>query len=204
MKTNLWAIVFSIAVILMVSIQGLNENRIGEKDTRIEQLENHIAELNDLEAARIKEVQDNTVTLTSPMDEHVLTSECGIRKDPMGGELEGLHNGIDMVGPSGAKVKAAAPGTIADHWLVPGWHNGVLYKGHPIFGGCIVIDHGGGVFTLYGHLKETEVHIGDEIKRGQVIGIQGSTGISTGEHLHFEVIYDPVVALEYGLRVSTN
>jgi murein DD-endopeptidase MepM/ murein hydrolase activator NlpD len=85
-------------------------------------------------------------------------------------------------------VRAAAAGIVAEHWPAP---NG-FYKGHPIFGGLVVIDHQEGTFTLYGHLSETFVHEGQRVEKGMIIGRQGNTGISTGEHLHFEVIVDPL------------
>ena len=116
--------------------------------------------------------------------------------DPMGGGTEGLHKGIDLAGPVGTPVRAALAGVVADHWLVPGWHYGKEYKGDPIFGGLIVIDHGDGLFSLYGHLSATFVHEDDYIEAGQVIGELGNTGISTGPHLHFKLVVDPLRYLE--------
>jgi murein DD-endopeptidase MepM/ murein hydrolase activator NlpD len=59
----------------------------------------------------------------------------------------------------------------------------------------ILLDHGGGVYTRYGHLAETWVREGAVVEQGQVLGIVGSTGISTGPHLHFEVLIDPAIEL---------
>lgn len=199
MKMEHYCIAVSVLIILGIGIQGLNQNEFEKKDKKIEQLEGHIEGLYSMEAERIVREQEKRIALTSPMQEYVLTSGCGIRKDPMGGGTENLHNGIDMVGPHKAPVKAAAAGTVVDHWLSPGWHDGMLYEGHPVYGCMVVIDHGNGVFTRYGHLKDSFVHIGEEVRRGQVIGIQGNTGISSGEHLHFEVILDPEVALTAGV-----
>jgi len=108
--------------------------------------------------------------------------------DPMGGGTEGLHKGVDLVGPVGAPIVAALAGTVVEHWLTPGEHWGKMYYGHPVFGCLIVIDHGDGLFTLYGHLYESYVHEGWYVEAGQVIGELGNTGISTGPHLHFEVV----------------
>jgi len=195
-KTNLWIIAVSVTVILMVSIQGLNENRIEKKKVEIAQLEEHIEELYIMEAERITKLQEETLTLTPPMRVYVLTSECGIRKDPMGGGTEKVHKGIDIVGPEDATVEAAAIGTVVEAWSAPDGY----YQGDPVYGGKVVIDHGGGVSTLYGHMSKLLVKEGDYVKRGQPIGIQGSTGMSVGDHLHFEVIYDPILALEMGIR----
>jgi murein DD-endopeptidase MepM/ murein hydrolase activator NlpD len=129
------------------------------------------------------------LSLQAPLDEFWVSSHAGYRDDPMGGGEESrLHKGVDLVGPHAAPVHAAAAGIVVEHWPAP---NG-FYKGHPIFGGLVVIDHQEGSFTLYGHLSETFVHEGQRVEKGTIIGRQGNTGISTGEHLHFEVIVDPL------------
>ena len=116
--------------------------------------------------------------------------------DPMGGGTEALHKGVDLAGPVGMPVRAVLAGVVVDHWLVPGWHWGKEYHGHPIMGGYIVIDHGEGLFSCYGHLSATFVHEDNWIEAGQVIGEVGNTGISTGPHLHFELVVDPLRYLE--------
>lgn len=130
-------------------------------------------------------------TFSSPMTKYDVSSKFGFRRHPMGGEEFDMHKGIDMVGPKNASVLAAQDGRVVIHFPPP---NG-YFKGHPIYGGLIIIDHGSGVFTLYGHMKITFVQEGMEIKKGQKIGIQGSTGISTGPHLHYEILFDPTLAL---------
>ncbi|MFY1635991.1 M23 family metallopeptidase [Solwaraspora sp. WMMB335] len=87
-----------------------------------------------------------------------------------------LHAGIDLAMPAGTPVLAAGAGTVQ----VAGW----AYTGYGI---SVVIDHGNGVLTHYAHLSATEVSVGDQVKPGQAIGAEGSTGDSTGPHLHFEV-----------------
>jgi len=131
-----------------------------------------------------------------PLTQVWVSSGCGYRMDPMGGGTEGLHKGVDLVGPIGTPVKAVLAGVVVEHWLVPGWHWGKQYYGHPVFGAMIVIDHGDGIFSLYGHLSETTVHEGWHVEAGQVIGALGDTGITTGPHLHFEVVVDPLRYLE--------
>jgi murein DD-endopeptidase MepM/ murein hydrolase activator NlpD len=136
-----------------------------------------------------------SLELLPPMDSFWISSGSGYRDDPMGGKEESqLHKGLDLVGPHRAPVKAAAAGVIAEHWPAP---NG-YYKGHPIFGGLVVIDHLDGTLTLYGHLSTTYVGEGDRVEAGEIIGRQGNTGISTGEHLHFEVIVNPLIYLSEG------
>jgi murein DD-endopeptidase MepM/ murein hydrolase activator NlpD len=85
------------------------------------------------------------------------------------------HPAIDIGGPYGARVYACAAGTVVDWGRETG------------YGFRIVIDHGNGIRTSYGHLKGTWVHVGDRVSRGQLIGEVGSTGRSTGPHVHLEV-----------------
>jgi len=89
------------------------------------------------------------------------------------------HNGIDIAGPWGAPVVAADSGTVV---LVAWWEYSYGYH--------VVIDHGGGLKTLYGHLSEIDVQAGQTVNKGDLIGREGSTGRSTGPHLHFEVTLD--------------
>jgi murein DD-endopeptidase MepM/ murein hydrolase activator NlpD len=128
----------------------------------------------------------------APLDEYWISSNFGYRTDPMGGNAESqLHKGIDLVGPHHAPVKAAAEGVVVEHWPAP---NG-YYKGHPIYGGLVVIDHLDGTHTLYAHLSRTYVSEGDRVTAGRIIGLQGGSGKATGEHLHFEIIIDPLTVM---------
>jgi len=132
-------------------------------------------------------------TFSSPMEKYSISSKFGFRKHPMGGEEFDMHKGVDMVGPANSPIFAAQNGKVIIHFPPP---NG-YFKGHSIYGGLVIIDHGQGIFTLYAHMKSTFVKEGQEVKRGQKIGIQGSTGRSTGPHLHYEVIFDPTLALNH-------
>lgn len=87
-----------------------------------------------------------------------------------------LHAGIDLAADEGTPIHAAASGTV----LAAGW----AYAGYGI---SVMIDHGGGVQTHYAHQSRTVVRPGQKVKAGQIIGYEGSTGDSTGPHLHFEV-----------------
>ncbi len=125
-----------------------------------------------------------------PLDRYTISSEFGYRKNPMGG-LEGdmrLHKGVDLVGPYNSPVKAVKSGIVVEHWPPP---NG-YFKGHPVYGGLVVIEHSDGIFTLYAHFKDTFVKEGQRVKKGEILGIQGDTGMATGDHLHFEVITNPL------------
>src|SRR5574340_187578 len=129
--------------------------------------------------------------LRPPLATYVISSPVGYRVDPMGGGEGGeeFHRGLDMVGPHNSPILAAGDGVVVEHWPAPGTRTrtGGVFRGHPVFGGMIVIDHGDGVWTLYGHMSSTFVYTGQRVKAGDKIGIQGATGDATGEHLHFEV-----------------
>ena len=104
-----------------------------------------------------------------------ITSSFGHRENPFDGSAIETHKGLDIQGPAGATVKAMAKGKV----IFAGVKGG--------FGNCIVINHGNGFETLYGHLSKILVSAGDRIDIGQPIGNIGSTGRSTGPHLHYEI-----------------
>jgi murein DD-endopeptidase MepM/ murein hydrolase activator NlpD len=99
-----------------------------------------------------------------------------------------FHTGIDLAAPYGTTVWAGAPGVVA-----------AVGSGNTGYGNYVVIEHGGGMSTLYGHLATSLVKVGDHVTQGQPIGLEGSTGASTGPHLHFEVRVNsvPVNPLAY-------
>jgi len=103
-----------------------------------------------------------------------LSSGFGYRNDPVSG-LRTMHAGIDIPGPLGSPVRAAATGIIDYAGRAGG------------YGNMIEIDHGGGLVTRYAHLSRFLVASGARVERGQEIAMMGSTGRSTGSHLHFEV-----------------
>src|SRR2546430_9468324 len=103
--------------------------------------------------------------------------------EPPLGPYRHFHTGIDLSAPLGAPVMAAADGVV-----VAVGHSALGY------GNYIVIAHGGGIATLYGHLLDTSVKVGDRVVRGQMTGLEGSTGLSTGPHVHFELrVNDQVI-----------
>lgn len=103
-----------------------------------------------------------------------VTSAFGIRVDPFTSDRH-MHEGLDIAAGIGTTVHAPAHGTVVFAGL------------HGAYGNVIVIDHGYGVNTRYGHLSEIFVQVGDKVTRGQKIGAIGNTGRSTGPHLHYEV-----------------
>lgn len=103
-----------------------------------------------------------------------ITSEFGWRTHPIFGTAR-FHSGLDIGGDYGMPIYAAAGGTV----IYAGWISG--------YGNAVIIDHGGGVTTLYGHNDSLSVSEGENVAQGQVIAMCGSTGNSTGPHCHFEV-----------------
>ena len=104
-----------------------------------------------------------------------INDEFGPRRNPFGGSASEFHPGLDISGEKGDTVIAPADGVV----MKSGWTGG--------YGNMVEIDHNNGLTTRYGHLSQIEAVVGEEIKRGQKIGKVGSTGRSTGPHLHYEV-----------------
>lgn len=132
--------------------------------------------------------------LEMPVNVMRLSSRFGVRRDPMGGGVR-AHRGIDIPDMVGAPVRAAAGGVV----VFAGWSRG--------YGNLVEIDHGGGNETRYGHLATIAVEVGTLLQRGVVIGSVGSTGHSTGPHLHFEVRQDGMAVdplLRLGIAIATS
>jgi murein DD-endopeptidase MepM/ murein hydrolase activator NlpD len=124
------------------------------------------------------------------------TSGFGVRSDPFLGR-PAMHTGLDFRASMGDPVRATANGKVVS----AGWSGG--------YGRMVEIDHGNGLSTRYGHLSEIHVKIGDQMRIGQVIGAVGSTGRSTGPHLHYETridgeAVDPQKFLRAGVRLSAG
>ncbi len=105
------------------------------------------------------------------------SSSFGYRRDPFYGDYR-MHSGVDLAGPTGEPIIATGDGKIIE----------VRYDFFG-YGNYVMIDHGFGYKTRYAHLSKATVVIGEEVKRGQKIGLMGNTGKSKGSHLHYEVIY---------------
>lgn len=117
-----------------------------------------------------------TSVFSAPLDELNMTSPFGYRSNPLTGEAGELHTGQDFGAGCATPVKAAAGGTVS----FSSWHSGGG-------GNRIVLEHGYGIQTTYNHLADINVQSGQKVARGDTIGRVGSTGASTGCHLHFEV-----------------
>lgn len=103
-----------------------------------------------------------------------ITSGFGMRFHPILGYSR-MHTGVDMTAAYGQEIKAAASGRV------------ILASAYGGYGNAVIIDHGGGMTTLYAHQSQLNVSYGDQVSAGDIIGYVGSTGLSTGPHLHFEV-----------------
>ena len=116
----------------------------------------------------------NSIPVRKPLDGEIdLMSGFGIRQDPFTGS-PAMHTGLDLHGKPGDAVHASADGTVT----AAGWSGG--------YGRVVDIDHGSGLSTRYAHLSAIDVQVGQRIKAGQIVGRLGSTGRSTGPHLHYE------------------
>lgn len=141
-------------------------------------------------------VRDLFAEFSSPLEDWIVTEPFGERKTTWGGIVDGFHRGVDLISTKkGAKILAAADGVIMVHYLPPGTIGDRVFKGHPTYGAMILIAHENGLYTLYAHMSKTFVREGMAVKRGDVIGIIGNTGVSTGVHLHFEILFDPMQAM---------
>jgi len=104
-----------------------------------------------------------------------INNEFGFRRSPFGGRSYEFHGGMDIAGDRGEVVQATADGVVTE----AGWKGG--------YGQMVEIDHGNGIRSRYGHLSRIDVNLGDTLTRGQPIALIGSTGRSTGPHLHYEL-----------------
>jgi murein DD-endopeptidase MepM/ murein hydrolase activator NlpD len=134
--------------------------------------------------------------LKQPVVDATITGPFGKRIDPMNRRWA-IHPGIDMAGPAGAHIFCTSSGKV------------ITAERRPAYGNMVDIDHGFGIVTRYAHMSKILVNEGDYVRTGQQIGVQGSTGRSTGPHVHYEVrINDrpvnPAKFLHAGEYVSEN
>ncbi|TIS22959.1 MAG: M23 family metallopeptidase [Mesorhizobium sp.] len=132
--------------------------------------------------------------LANPAPGRSVTSPFGVRTDPLLGTAA-LHSGMDFRAPTGMPAKVTAPGVV----VKAGWNGG--------YGRMVEVDHGNGFATRYGHLSKINVTVGKRLNAGDVIGKTGSSGRSTGPHLHYEIRHngeaiDPLRFLRVGKKVA--
>ena len=147
--------------------------QIEEFEGEIASLEKEQASIKKLIAQQAKALGSAPGALARPVP-GTISSGFGPRIHPIHG-YSLMHNGVDMNAGSGQAIVSAASGTV----IYAGVKGG--------YGNTIIVDHGGGMVTLYAHQSKFAVSTGQSVKRGQTIGYVGSTGVSTGPHLHFEV-----------------
>lgn len=128
---------------------------------------------------KLDAINNGVISIPSiqPLANFTFTSAFGVRSDPFRGSAA-MHAGIDLASPTGTPIYATADGVVAR----AEWFGG--------YGNMVDIDHGKGIATRYGHMSRISAHPGQRIKRGELIGYVGSTGRSTGSHLHYEVRID--------------
>jgi len=142
-----------------------------------------------------KRVRERLLPTTLPVKDGALGSSFGFRADPLVGS-RAMHEGLDFAAPTGTPVVAAAAGIV------------LVAHYHPEFGNMIDIDHGDGLTSRYAHLSSINIKAGQMVRRGERIGAVGSTGRSTGPHLHFEVrmfgvAQNPAVFLRQGSEFAS-
>lgn len=159
------------------------EDVIADADNLFEQMEEMLIKLDDQERkmAVLESILMNThieeeIFISGrPIQKGWLSSYFGVRKDPFTG-MPAMHKGLDFAGEEGASVVATGSGVVT-------WADNRFG-----YGNLVEVDHGDGVITRYGHNKKLLVNVGEIVTKGQKISLMGSTGRSTGPHVHYEVI----------------
>lgn len=135
-------------------------------------------ELATLEAAILtRNLNQSLLPRGKPVGDGEITSTFGERLDPITGRST-FHPGVDFAAPQGTTVMSVATGVVT--WAGP----------HPAYGNLVEVNHGNGYATRYGHNQKVLVRVGDTVRKGQTLALSGSTGRSTGPHVHFEVLRD--------------
>ncbi|HEY9091167.1 MAG TPA: M23 family metallopeptidase [Parasphingorhabdus sp.] len=145
-----------------------SENILGQADPAFRMLFDKWADMGKHEAVRL------TIPSRKPVENFRLTSSYGFRSDPFKGR-RASHKGLDMAGPVGTPIYATADGIVGRAQWLGG------------YGNYVEINHGNEIQTRYGHMSRLNVKPNTRVKSGDLIGFMGSTGRSTGSHLHYEV-----------------
>ncbi|WP_126453530.1 M23 family metallopeptidase [Sulfuriflexus mobilis] len=142
------------------------------------QLENRSEQLSVLETMLMsRNLQEQVLPTGRPIRKGWISSYYGMRNDPFSGKRE-HHDGVDLAGKDGSAVIAVASGVVT--WSADRYG----------YGNLVEVNHGNGYVTRYGHNKEIVVKVGDKVEKGDELALMGSTGRSTGPHVHFEVLYN--------------
>lgn len=150
------------------------EAELAQKQAYINELNDEVKRLAAMFAKEDTTTYTGTFKFPLPANVYRITSYYGTRKDPFTGKTAS-HTGYDFACAKGTEIYAADDGTV------------VIAKYNGSYGNCVTINHGGGIMSLYGHCSSINVVSGQQVKRGDVIAYVGSTGRSTGNHLHFSV-----------------
>ena len=190
------------------STMGSGGVLVGSRSLTMEELQATLADLDKITDQRVdlmtlmesrlfdQKIKKLMMPTHQPVEDGVLGSSFGWRIDPVNGQ-SALHTGLDFPASQGTPILSAAGGVV------------VAQEYHPAYGNMIEIDHGNDLVTRYAHMSKVLVKKGDLIKRGQKIAEVGSTGRSTGPHLHFEVLVqgvfqDPQKFLTAGQKTPTG
>jgi murein DD-endopeptidase MepM/ murein hydrolase activator NlpD len=162
----------------LAAARSLKRDALGvvrsDKEAFLHEVEGLLAQSAAL-AARIQAAQAAAPTTQASSGSGFIWPVNGVLTSGFGWRWGRMHEGIDIAVPSGTPVVASAGGTV----VVAGWMGG--------YGNLVVVDHGGGIATAYGHNTSVAAAVGQSVGQGQVIAYSGSTGHSTGPHVHFEV-----------------
>ena len=183
---------------VLVSARNLSMEELQSTLDELERLTNQRVDLMTVLESRLfdQHIRKKMVPTHAPVTGRAPGSAFGWRVDPITGQ-SALHTGLDFQADTGTPILAAAGGVV------------VTQEYHPAYGNMIEVDHGNQLVTRYAHVSRTLVKQGDIVKRGQKIAEVGTTGRSTGPHLHFEVLVqgvfqDPQKFLNAGASARSN
>jgi len=157
-------------------------------DTRVRELDEALARLENVKKVAL------SAPIHNPAPSFAISSTFGVRRDPLLG-TPALHAGVDFRVPYGNVARSTGAGTV----VKAGWYGG--------YGRMVEVDHGDGLATRYGHLSKVLVKVGDRVGYGSSVGLTGSSGRSTGPHLHYEVrrngvAIDPLRIIRAGKKIA--
>lgn len=159
-----------------IPLENFSASELAIKNFSYEKFLNTAKFVDDMDRLISLEKMSRFLPLAKPIKNYFISSGFGARIDPMTKSMA-MHQGLDFVGPSNEEIFSPSNGRV------------ILAGSFSDYGQAVVIDHGYGITTRYGHLSKVLVKKGQIIKKGDLLALQGSTGRSTGQHLHYEVRY---------------